>query len=172
MNKAPSDFLEYYDIEIVYDTYYQKNMAVKDKRVVTAFTTFTYTPVNSNITLGSITARYVSGKSIALIYNGSSNLNKKIGQIHYTVKENGTNSSVSGWFKVDEGKNIFTISSDKLPRLNIDVSVEENSDNTGFTFKSGKTYIITTQYWYYENGELKELVDLSGKTQFTTLLNA
>ena len=103
---------------------------------------------------------------------------------NYTITVNGSNSKVNGEFIADSKKSIFTIGSDKIPRLTIDVSNSDISDNTGFTFTDGNTYIISTQYYYYKvdsqgnfvigpDGQpVKErLEDLDGKFTYTTMLN-
>ena len=71
------------------------------------------------------------------------------------------------------GVSKFTVSSDKTPKLTIDVSNESHSTNTSFTFKSGNTYIITTQYYYLnENKEEELLMDqVTKNTTYTTILN-
>ena len=176
-----------YYIELSYNSY-RNNVGFSDEDKISSipFTTIVYTPVNNNITLGSINAKSISGKSISLTYNGSSNLVDKIVKVKYTITADKGNSKVSGEFvKGENTSSIFTVASDKIPRLIIDVSNVNHSDNIGFNFIAGYTYIITTNYYYYEvdsNGDFvldgngdkieKRLEDLDGKFTYTTIFNA
>ena len=65
--------------------------------------------------------------------------------------------------------NIFTVASDDIPRLTIDVANTDYSDNTGFNFKAGNTYIITTQYYYGDGNILQD--QETGNYTYTTILN-
>lgn len=165
-----------YHIELSYETY-RNNVGYTESEKINAtpFTTFTYTPVDNNITLGAITARQVNSKSIVLAYNGASNLCEKITRVSYTISVNGSTSKVSGTLTIGENdvSSIFTVSSDKIPRFTIDVTNDKISNNTSFTFKDGNTYIISTVYSYYDAslGKYVELKDKDGKSNYTTMLN-
>ena len=160
-----------YYIELSYETY-RNNVGFSDddKIKTTPFTDFTYTPIDAGITLGTITARQLTGKSITLTYNGSSNLSKNITKVHYTISLKGGSSKVTGTFEISEKlPNIFTVASDDIPRLTIDVANTDYSDNTGFNFKAGNTYIITTQYYYGDGNILQD--QETGNYTYTTILN-
>ena len=103
-----------------------------------------------------------------LTYNGSANLSDNIVEVVYTISLKGGSSKTTGSYK----ENIFTINSDKTPRLLIDVSDSNHSENTSFTFKFGNTYIISTKYYYMVNGKKTLLRDQeTGNDTFTTILN-
>lgn len=159
-----------YYVELSYDTY-RNNVGFTEtqKTTSTPFTDFIYTPVAAGITLGTITAGQSTSKSVTLAYNGSANLGNII-EVKYTISLKGGSSKTSGTYtKDDDNSNIFSIGTDKTPKLIIDVS---ESDNTSFTFKSGNTYIITTHYYHSVNGEKTLLKDqVTGNTTYTTILN-
>ena len=68
--------------------------------------------------------------------------------------------------------NIFTFAADKTPRLKIDVGDSKFSSNTGFTFRSGNTYIISTKYYYMKNDVKTALIDqVTQNDTYTTILN-
>ena len=164
-NKLNSNTLYY--VVINYTTYRNNVGFVEEQKTITTpFTDFTYTPFRDDITIGTITARQNNNKSITLAYNGSSNLSGNITKVMYTISLKGGSSKVSGTYEVN-GSNIFVIGSDDIPRLTIDVS-GGNSSNTGFTFKNGNTYIITTQYYV---GDHLLTDQQTGKSTLTTLLN-
>ena len=154
-----------------YETYRNNvGFTEKQKTTTTPFTDFTYTPIDAGITLGTITAGQSSAKTVTLTYNGSSNLSDNITRVDYTISLKGGSSKTTGTYKVDsDTPSIFTITSDKTPKLIIDTSNSKYSSNTSFTFKTGNTYIITTQY-YYGNDQI--LTDQeTGNTTHTTILN-
>ncbi len=135
-----------YYIEFSYETY-RNNLGFTEeqKTSTTPFTDFTYTPIDAGITLGTMTAGQASLRSVTLTYNGSSNMIGNIVRVHYTISLKGGSSKASGDYIVDDSNpNIFTITSDKTPKLTIDTSDSNHSDNTSFTFKSGNTYIISS----------------------------
>jgi len=164
-----------YYIELSYENYRNNVGFTEDeKKASTPFTTFIYTPVDNNITLGAITARQQTGKVVVLAYNGASNLSEKITKVGYTISVNGSSSKVSGTYIVGTNTDsIFTVLSDKIPRLTIDVSDSTYSNNTSFMFTEGKTYIITTVYSYWDASlnEFVTLKDKDGKSNYTTILN-
>lgn len=97
-------------------------------------------------------------------------MTNNIVRVKYTVSLKGGSSKASGEYAIsaDTG-NIFTISADKTPKLTIDLS---QSNDTSFTLRSGNTYIISTQYWYLEDGKEVQLKDrTTDNTTFTTILN-
>ncbi len=159
-----------YYIELSYSAYRNNVGFTEDQKTSTIpFTDFTYTPIDAGITLGTITATQSSNKSVILTYNGSSNVTSNITKVHYTISLKGGSSTTSGLY---ESPDIFTITSDKTPKLTIDTSDSSHSDNTSFTFRSGNTYIITTQYYYMVNGKEEILTDQETKnTTYTTILN-
>ncbi|MCI6266371.1 MAG: hypothetical protein MR598_05960 [Erysipelotrichaceae bacterium] len=160
-----------YYVELSYETYRNNvGFTEKQKTTTTPFTDFTYTPIDAGITLGTITAGQSSAKTVTLTYNGSSNLSDNITRVDYTISLKGGSSKTTGTYKVDsDTPSIFTITSDKTPKLIIDTSNSKYSSNTSFTFKTGNTYIITTQY-YYGNDQI--LTDQeTGNTTHTTILN-
>ena len=60
------------------------------------------------------------------------------------------------------------ISADKTPKLTLDFT----DNNNGFSLKAGNTYIISTKYWYEENGNLNPLKDkVTNNDTFTAILN-
>lgn len=163
-----------YYVELSYETY-RNNIGFTDsqKTDATPFTDFTYTPVDAGITLGTITAGQSSAKNVILTYNGSANLSENITRVHYTISLKGGSSKTTGDYKIDKDHpNIFTIATDKTPKLIIDTSDSDYSTNTSFSFKSGNTYIITTQYYYMVNGVETLLTDQETlNTTYTTILN-
>ena len=164
-----------YYIDLGYQTYRNNVGFTEDEKVATSsFTDFIYTPIASNITLGTITAGLVNNKSVMLTYNGSSNLTKNIVEVEYTITLKGGNNKVSGVYSLDNGvSQIFTLASGGLPRFTIDVSDEAISSNTSYVFKSNSTYIITTQYYYLNDDNEKTILEdqYTHNTQFTTILN-
>ena len=164
-----------YHVELSYSAY-RNNVGYTEEEKIssTPFTTFTYTPVNNNITLGSITARYLNSNTVVLAYNGASNLSEKITKVGYTITVNGIASKVSGTFVIgDNVDNIFTVNSDKIPRFTINVADTTHSNNPAFTFTEGNTYIISTVYYYYDaaSKQYVALMDKDGKSNYTTMLN-
>lgn len=162
-----------YYVELSYETYRNNvDLPEDQKDNTTPFTDFIYTPVDAGITIGTITAGQSSARSVTLTYNGSSNLTNKIVRVHYTISLKGGSSTTNGDYIIDEtNSSIFTIAADKTPKLTIDTSDSKHSSNTGFTFKTGNTYIITTQYYYgySDNDILKD--QETGNTTYTTILN-
>lgn len=177
-----------YYLEFSHESY-MNNIGLNDdeKHKTSTFTTFTYTPVNNNITLGSITARQENIKSITLTYNGSSNLGA-IGLVKYTIKENGTNSMTSGIISMGgiiNNKDKYEPTNGHIFEPNgVLPKIKLNFGDTGFTLNTGKTYMITTQYFYYtydgkypiidQNSGYKILTllkDLEEKSTYTTILN-
>lgn len=160
-----------YYVELSYETY-RNNVGFTEtqKTATTPFTDFTYTPIDAGITLGTITAGQSTARTVTLTYNGSSNLSENITRVDYTISLKGGSSKTTGTYRVSASNpNIFTVTTDKIPKLTIDTSNSDFSSNTSFTFKSGNTYIITTQY-YYGNDQL--LTDQeTGNTTHTTILN-
>ncbi len=158
-----------YYVELSYEVYRNNvGFTEEEKTNVTPFTDFIYTPIDAGITLGTITATQTNGKNIMLTYNGSANLSDNIVEVVYTISLKGGSSKTTGSYK----ENIFTINSDKTPRLLIDVSDSNHSENTSFTFKFGNTYIISTKYYYMVNGKKTLLRDQeTGNDTFTTILN-
>lgn len=163
-----------YYVELSYETY-RNNIGLSEtqKTNATPFTDFTYTPIDAGITLGTITAGQSSAKNVTLTYNGSANLSNHIVAVDYTISLKGGSSKTSGTYRVDDTTpNIFTIASDKTPKLTIDTSDSKYSSNTSFSFRSGNTYIITTQYYYLVNGKETILTDQeTGNSTHTTILN-
>lgn len=160
-----------YYIELSYETYRNNNGYTESQKVATTpFTDFIYTPIDAGITLGTMTAGQSGNKNIILSYNGASNLVNNIVHVRYTVSLKGGSSKASGdYILTDDIDNIFTISSDKVPKLTLDLS---NSSDPSFTLKSGNTYIISTQYWYLEGGKEVILEDQNTHNNtFTTILN-
>ncbi len=158
-----------YYVELSYEVY-RNNVGYteEEKRSATPFTDFIYTPIDAGITLGTITATQSTAKTIILTYNGSSNLSNNIVEVVYTISLKGGSSKTTGSYKED----IFTINTDKTPRLTIDTSDSNHSENTSFTFKYGNTYIISTKYYYMVNGKKTLLKDQeTGNDTFTTILN-
>lgn len=161
-----------YYVELSYETYRNNYGYTETQKVnVNPFTDFIYTPISGGISLGTITASQSGNKNIILSYTGASKLTEKIIQVDYTITLKGGGKTSGGYTisntttdNIIKKDSIFEISTDKTPRLNIDLN--ESSD-TSFTLKSGNTYIITTQYWYLENGKLTLLADGT----FTTMLN-
>ena len=158
-----------YYVEISYEVY-RNNVGYSEEQKISAtpFTDFIYTPIASGITLGTITATQSTGKDIMLTYNGSANLSDNIVEVIYTISLKGGSSKTTGSYQ----NNIFTINTDKTPRLMIDTSDSDHSENTSFTFKFGNTYIISTKYYYMSNGKKTLLKDQeTGNDTFTTILN-
>ena len=164
-----------YYVEISYDTYMNNiGLTEDEKRAITPFTDFIYTPIDNNITLGTMTAGQSTSKSVTLTYNGSSNLADNITKVKYTISLKGGSSKTTGEYEIGKNNldNIFTFAADKTPRLKIDTSDSNFSSNTGFSFKSGNTYIISTQYFYMVNGVETRLEDqITHNGTFTTILN-
>lgn len=158
-----------YYVELTYQVYRNNvGFSEEEKVSVTPFTDFIYTPIASGITLGTMTASYTNGKNIVLTYNGSTNLANNIVEVDYTISLKGGSSKTSGTYQ----ENIFTINTDKTPRLLIDTSDGSHSENTSFTFRMGNTYIISTKYYYLLNGKKTLLKDQeTGNDTFTTILN-
>ena len=158
-----------YYVELSYEVYRNNvGFTEEEKTNVTPFTDFIYTPIDAGITLGTITATQTNGKNIMLTYNGSANLSDNIVEVVYTISLKGGSSKTTGSYK----ENIFTINTDKTPRLLIDTSDSEHSENTSFTFRYGNTYIISTKYYYMVNGKKTLLRDQeTGNDTFTTILN-
>ena len=158
-----------YYVELSYEVYRNNvGFTEEEKTNVTPFTDFIYTPIDAGITLGTITATQTNGKNIMLTYNGSANLSDNIVEVVYTISLKGGSSKTTGSYK----ENIFTINSDKTPKLLIDVSDSSHSENTSFTFRYGNTYIISTKYYYMVNGKKTLLKDQeTGNDTFTTILN-
>lgn len=158
-----------YYVELTYQVYRNNvGFSAEDKENVTPFTDFIYTPIASGITLGTITATQSNSKNVALTYNGSTNLANNIVEVSYTISLKGGSSKTSGSYTND----IFTIGSDKTPKLLIDTSDSAHSENTSFTFRTGNTYIISTKYYYMLNGKKTLLKDQeNGNDTFTTILN-
>lgn len=160
-----------YYVELSYTTYRNNNGYTEaQKTATTPFTDFIYTPIDAGITLGTITAQQSGNQKIILTYNGASNMTNNIVRAKYTVSLKGGSSKASGEYVItSDVSNIFTIAADKTPRLTIDLAL---SDDTSFSLRSGNTYIISTQYWYMEDGEEVQLMDQNtGNTTFTTILN-
>lgn len=164
-----------YYIELTYDTYRNNVGFTEEQKVATTpFTDFTYTPIADDITLGTITAGQATGNSVTLTYNGSSNVAENIIEVYYTIQLKGGSNITTGTYAIGQNNlsNIFTFSADKTPRLKIDTSDSSFSSNTGFTFRSGNTYIINTKYYYMKNGVKTALVDqVTAKDTYTTILN-
>lgn len=163
-----------YYVELSYETF-RNNIGFNEiqKTNATPFTDFTYTPIDAGITLGTITAGQSTTTNVTLTYNGSANLSNNIVAVDYTISLKGGSSKTSGTYRVStDTPNIFTIATDKTPRLTINTSDSKFSSNTGFNFKSGNTYIITTQYYYLVNGKETILTDKeTGNSTHTTILN-
>ena len=164
-----------YYIELNYETYRNNVGFTEEQKVDTIpFTDFTYTPIADDITLGTITAGQSTTKSVTLTYNGSSNLSDNIIRVEYTISLKGGSSKTTGTYAIGENNlsNIFTFGADKTPRLKIDTSDSNFSSNTGFTFKTGNTYIISTKYYYKKDGKETSLKDqVTDNDTFTTILN-
>ena len=114
------------------------------------------------------------GQGVILSYNGSNNLGEKIVGVNYTIKQTPGSDKITGIYRiVGDNSSIFTISTDRIPKLTIDTK------DTGFTLKKGSTYMIETQYYYDTNGNniYDENIDkfledqTTGDTTFTTFLN-
>ena len=163
-----------YYVDLSYSTYRNNvGFSESDKVNVIPFTDFIYTPIASDITLGTVTAGLVNNRSVMLTYNGSTNLIRNIVRVDYTITLKGASNKVSGSYSLEgNASEIFTLVSGGLPRFTIDVSDVDISSNPSFRFQNGDTYIITTQYYYYENGSLIILQDQqTHNTNFTTILN-
>lgn len=164
-----------YYIDLSYQTYRNNvGFTEEEKVLVVPFTDFIYTPIASNITLGTVTASLVNNKSVALTYNGSTNLTKNIVEVSYTISLKGASNKVSGTYSLDNGvTEIFTLVSSGLPRFTIDVSDNNISSNTAFRFQTGNTYIISTQYYYINDNHEKVILEdqQTHNTNFTTILN-
>lgn len=159
-----------YYVELSYETYRNNNGFSESQKIATTpFTDFIYTPIDAGITLGTITAQRQDTKSIILAYNGASNMTNNIVRVSYTVALKGGSSKVSGEYSISNTRpNIFEIAADKTPKLTLDFS----NDTNGFNLKSGNTYIISTQYWYLEDGKEVMLQDQNtNNTTFTAILN-
>ena len=164
-----------YYIELSYETY-RNNLGYTEeqKTMTTPFTDFIYTPISNDITLGTITAGSATGKGVVLTYNGSANLSEKIVRVDYKIQLKNGSSITTGTYKIDSNNsNIFVVSTDKTPKLTIDTSNSAYSTNTNFTFKTGSTYIITTQYYYLNNNGVETLLkdQVTNNTTYTTILN-
>ena len=164
-----------YYVELLYNTY-RNNVGYTEiqKTTTTPFTDFVYTPISHDITLGTITAGSATTKNVTLTYNGSSNLSEKIVRVDYTISLKGGSNKTTGTYKIDSNTpNIFTITSDKTPKLTIDTSNSIHSTNTSFAFHTNNTYIITTQYYYLNDNNKEELLmdQVTNNTTYTTILN-
>ena len=160
-----------YYVELTYEAYRNNVDYTEEQKItVTPFTDFVYTPIDAGITLGNITASQSGNKAIILAYSGATEMINNITRVTYTISLKGGISKTSGEYTInEENTNIFTIAADKVPRLTI--NIEESSD-TGFTLRSGNTYIISTQYYYKKDGEEKLLEDKNtSNNTFTTILN-
>ena len=159
-----------YYVELSYETYRNNNgYTESQKQETTPFTDFIYTPIDAGITLGTITAQQNGNQKIILTYNGASNMISNIVRVRYTVSLKGGSSKANGEYSLDNSTNIFTTTSDKTPRLTLDLAL---SNDTSFTLRTGNTYIISTQYWYMVGNEEVQLTDrANGNTTFTTILN-
>ncbi len=161
-----------YYVELSYETYLNNYGYTEQQKIATTpFTDFIYTPIDAGITLGTITATQNNNQRITLTYNGAYNMTNNIKKVSYTISLKGGSSNASGSYEIGgDILNIFTMSTDKTPKLSIDLS--ESSDEN-FTLKSGNTYIITTQYWY--KNEFDEYVLIKDHNtqndKFTTILN-
>lgn len=159
-----------YYIELSYQTYRNNNGLTEDEKInSTPFTDFIYTPVDAGITLGTITAQQNGNKKVILAYNGASNMTNNIKKVKYTISQKGSSSKVQGEYQITlDNPNIFEISADKTPKLTLDFT----DNNNGFSLKAGNTYIISTKYWYEENGKLVPLKDkVTDNDTFTAILN-
>ncbi|MBQ6494908.1 MAG: hypothetical protein IJI49_02790 [Bacilli bacterium] len=136
-----------YYVELSYETYRNNvGYSESEKVATTPFTDFIYTPIDVGITLGTITATQNNNKRLTLTYNGAYNMTNNIKKVKYTISLKSGSSNATGSFEIaGDITNIFTISSDKTPKLSIDLS--ESSDES-FTLKAGNTYFIMTEYWY------------------------
>lgn len=164
-----------YFVNLDYETYRNnKGYTEAQKTATTAFTDFIYTPISNDITLGTITAGQSSARAVTLTYNGSANLSEKIVRVNYTISLKGGSSKTTGSYYIDSNNpNIFTVTTDKIPRLTIDTGDSNHSENTSFTFRTGNTYIITTQYYYLNSSNKEELLQdqVTKNTTYTTILN-
>ena len=160
-----------YYVELIYETY-RNNVGYteEEKIAVTPFTDFIYTPIDGGITLGNVLASQSGNKAIVLSYSGATTTINDIKRVNYTISLKGGISKTSGEFIIDETHpNIFTISSDKVPRLIINL---EDSSDPEFVLKSGNTYIISVQYYYIKDGVEMLLEDKNtNNSTFTTILN-
>lgn len=181
-NELSSNTLYY--IELSYETY-RNNVGYSEfqKTYTTPFTDFIYTPIDAGITLGTITAGQSGSKGVILTYNGSTNLSQIV-RVFYTISLKGGSSKATGNYVLHSGvynpntpqeeqlvqnvDRIFEINTtDGTPKLMIDTS-----DSQNFSFRSGNTYIITTQYYYLVNGKPEILTDKeTGNSTHTTILN-
>lgn len=161
-----------YYVELNYETYRNNVGFSESQKIATVpFTDFIYTPIDAGITLGTITAAQNTNQKILLTYNGAYNMINNIKKVKYTISLKGGSSNASGTYEITSGdSNIFVVSSDKTPKLTIDLST---SSDENFTLKSGNTYIITTEYWYKnEHNEYVQLKDHNTENdKFTTILN-
>jgi hypothetical protein len=159
-----------YYLELSYESYRNNNGYTEEQKgTSTIFTDFIYTPIDAGITLGTITAQQNGNQKIVLTYNGASNMTNNIVRVRYTVSLKGGSSKASGEYTLNARANIFTFSADKTPKLTIDLT---DSSDTSFALRSGNTYIISTQYWYLDNGEEVLLEDQNTHNNtFTTILN-
>ena len=161
-----------YYVELDYETYRNNVGFDENQKIATVpFTDFIYTPIDSGITLGTITATQNSNKLVTLTYNGAYNMLNNIKKVSYTISLKGGSSNASGKYEINtETPNIFTVSADKTPKLSI--NLEESSD-TNFTFKGGNTYIINTKYWYilYKGGIYEEEKKRNLKEEDISYLN-
>lgn len=158
-----------YFIELSYQTYRNNVGYTEEQKIATTpFTDFIYTPISNDITLGTITAGNASGKSVTLSYNGSANLSEKIVEVAYTIQLKNGSSSISGTYAIDkDNPYIFITTTDRIPRLIIDLN------DTNFSFRTGNTYIISTQYYYLNDKGIKtQLKDqATNNGTYTTILN-
>ena len=162
---------ELYYVELSYETYRNNaGLTEQEKIATTPFTDFIYTPIDAGITLGTITALQSEPQKITLTYNGAYNMINNIKKVSYTIAQKSGSSTASGTYEISsETPNIFTISSDKTPKLIIDIT---NSSDPNFNLRSGNTYIITTQYWYKDGNNYIILKDHNtNNDKFTTILN-
>ena len=159
-----------YYVELSYETYRNNVGFSEDKKDdTTPFTDFKYTPISNDITLGAITATQGGSTNVTLTYNGAENLSKIV-KVKYTISQLKGSSIATGTYIVKEPTDsIFTIiGANGNPKLIINTSDENNN----FSFKSGNTYLIRTQYYYIENGKETLLEDqITGNDTFTTFLN-
>ena len=148
-----------YSINFDYDTYRNNVMFTEEQKVeVVPSVGIIYSPVSYGVSIGQITPNLESNKKVSFSYSGSYSLSEKIKEIVYTISlSGGAGNRVSGVYSLREGfvntDQIFTVTSNGVPRFLIDVSDDRVSNNTDFTFRNNNTYLVELQY-YTGDGDL------------------
>ena len=151
-----------YNISVLYETYRNNvGLTEEEKIAIPQINNNILTPISKGIQPGKITAQQNgnNNKSIVLSYNGHNDI-EKISKMKYRIKLNPgeENEKVEGEYILtgNEANNSFAV--DNINKYTRKLIIDF-SDNNNFTLQSGKSYIITTEYFYIDSDGIEKTID-------------